>query len=175
MAQRLELAGHPFAFRARLEQDPRPQPAAQHGRQPLAARPLVGDAPVAVAGQSWLFALLLALGAELRLGQVVRARRSDLDLIAETFKVLRRGKKRGTVAHLTVGQLAAKRIRGRIRGEAAPRGSGTGSRVPVPHSRRTPQLSQNPNPNPEPNKPRRFRVTHKRLHRLRMTNGPASS
>jgi len=55
------------------------------------------------------FALVLALGAELRLGQVVRARRADLDLGAGTFAVRRRGKKRGTIVKLTAGQLAAAR------------------------------------------------------------------
>lgn len=49
--------------------------------------------------------LLLALGAELRLGQVVRCRRSDLDLAHATLTVRGRGKKRGTVVELTPGQM----------------------------------------------------------------------
>lgn len=53
------------------------------------------------------FGLLMALGAELRLGQVARCRRSDLDLERRTFKVPGRGKKRGTVMELTPGQVAA--------------------------------------------------------------------
>lgn len=52
-------------------------------------------------------ALLVALGAELRLGQVVRVRRTDLNLEAQTLTVRGAGKKRGTVVGLTPGQLAA--------------------------------------------------------------------
>jgi integrase len=54
--------------------------------------------------------LLLALGAELRLGQVRRAKRSDLDLEAGEFgrfTVRGAGDKRGTVVDLTRGQRAA--------------------------------------------------------------------
>jgi integrase len=51
--------------------------------------------------------LLLALGAELRLGQVARARRSDLDLVKGLFRSPGRGKKRGVLVELTRGQLAA--------------------------------------------------------------------
>ena len=51
------------------------------------------------------FALLLALGAELRLGQVARARRSDLDETARTLTI--RGRKRGAVVTLTDGQMRA--------------------------------------------------------------------
>ena len=83
---------------ARADYEPaRPRHTLQEMRAILSAAPQVDPR----------FALLLALGAELRLGQVVRARRSDLDLVAETFKVGRRGKKRGTVVHLTLGQVAA--------------------------------------------------------------------
>lgn len=53
------------------------------------------------------FALLLSLGAELRLGQVVRARRSDLDLDNNTFTIRGRAKKRGVVVVMTAGQRAA--------------------------------------------------------------------
>lgn len=53
------------------------------------------------------FELLMALGAELRLGQVVRGRRSDLDLEHRTFTVRGRKQKRGTVVKLTAGQMAA--------------------------------------------------------------------
>lgn len=55
------------------------------------------------------FALLLALGAELRLGQVVRCRRGDLHLEEGTLTVRGRGKKRGVTVQLTEGQLAAAR------------------------------------------------------------------
>ncbi|HTG26088.1 MAG TPA: hypothetical protein VK681_39185 [Reyranella sp.] len=51
------------------------------------------------------YGLLLTLGAELRLGQVRKQRRSDVDLEAGTFTVRGRGKKRGAVVHLTTGQL----------------------------------------------------------------------
>lgn len=53
------------------------------------------------------FELLMAIGAELRLGQVVRGRRSDLDLEHRTFTVRGRKQKRGTVVELTGGQMAA--------------------------------------------------------------------
>lgn len=49
--------------------------------------------------------LLLALAAELRPGQGVRARRSDLDLDHKTFTVYGRGHKRGEVVKLTAGQM----------------------------------------------------------------------
>jgi len=55
------------------------------------------------------FGLLMALGAELRLGQVVRCRRSDLDLDHRALTVAGRGKKRGTVVLLTDGQMRAVR------------------------------------------------------------------
>ena len=55
------------------------------------------------------FDLLLELGAELRLGQVVRCRRSDLNLDAGTLTVRSSGKKRGTIVWLTARQLAAVR------------------------------------------------------------------
>jgi hypothetical protein len=54
--------------------------------------------------------LLLALGAELRLGQVKRAKRSDLDLTAGVcgcFTVRGAGDKQGTVVELTRGQRVA--------------------------------------------------------------------
>lgn len=53
------------------------------------------------------FGLLMSLGAELRLGQVVRARRSDLNLEHNALTVRARGKKKGTVVLLTAGQRAA--------------------------------------------------------------------
>ena len=53
------------------------------------------------------FGLLVSLGAELRLGQVVRCRRSDLDLDARTLLVPTSGKKRGVLQKLTSGQVAA--------------------------------------------------------------------
>ena len=53
------------------------------------------------------FGLLMALGAELRLGQVVRCRRSDLDLTHGALTVAGRGRKRGTVVLLTAGQRRA--------------------------------------------------------------------
>ena len=53
------------------------------------------------------FDLMLALGAELRLGQVRRAWRSDLDLEAGTFTVRSHGHKRGEDIYLTEDQLHA--------------------------------------------------------------------
>lgn len=53
------------------------------------------------------YALLLALGAELRGGQVVRARRPDVDLTHATFTVFARGRKKGVVVELTAGQVRA--------------------------------------------------------------------
>lgn len=49
--------------------------------------------------------LLLALGAEIRLGQVARARRTDLDLEHASFTVRSSRHKRGTVELLTAGQM----------------------------------------------------------------------
>lgn len=49
--------------------------------------------------------LALALGAELRLGQVIRCRRSDVDLEHATLTVRGRGMKQGVVSKLTAGQL----------------------------------------------------------------------
>ena len=51
------------------------------------------------------FALLMALGAELRLGVVCRAWRSDLMLEEGTFTVRAYGKKRGAIVKLTEGQI----------------------------------------------------------------------
>ena len=53
------------------------------------------------------FALLLAVGAELRLGQVARCRRTDLDLTHRTLTVHASGHKGGAVVKLTKGQFAA--------------------------------------------------------------------
>lgn len=61
------------------------------------------------AGVDPRFRLLFALGAELRLGQVVRAPRSALHLEAGTFRAPGRGKKRGELVVLTPGQLAVVR------------------------------------------------------------------
>lgn len=55
------------------------------------------------------FALLMALGAELRLGQVRRCRRSDLDLEHRTLTVHASGHKEGVVSKLTKGQMIAVR------------------------------------------------------------------
>jgi integrase len=51
------------------------------------------------------FALVMALGAELRIGQVLRCRRTDLDLEHATVTVMGRGHKGGAVVKLTAGQL----------------------------------------------------------------------
>jgi integrase len=53
--------------------------------------------------------LLLQLGAEYRLGQVVRSHRTDLDLDAGTLFVHGRGRKGGELIALTEGQMAAVR------------------------------------------------------------------
>jgi hypothetical protein len=55
------------------------------------------------------FELLMVLGAEQRLGQVVRAWRSALDLDKGLFRIPTRGKKTGAVLELTTGQLAVVR------------------------------------------------------------------
>lgn len=55
------------------------------------------------------YALLIALGAELRGGQVVRARRTDLDFDHATFTVWGRGHKKGEIVKLTPGQMRAAR------------------------------------------------------------------
>jgi hypothetical protein len=51
--------------------------------------------------------LLLKLGAEYRLGQVVRSWRSDLDVQARTLRVHGQGKKGGATIDLTDGQMVA--------------------------------------------------------------------
>jgi integrase len=52
------------------------------------------------------FALLMVLGAELRLGQVVRCRRTDLELEAGKLRVPGAGTKKGTTVKLTEAQRA---------------------------------------------------------------------
>lgn len=51
------------------------------------------------------FALAMALGAELRLGQVLRCRRADVSLEHASLTVRGKGHKQGTIVHLTDGQL----------------------------------------------------------------------
>ena len=63
-------------------------------------------------------ALALELGTELRLGQVLRARRSDLALNTGRFTVRGRGRKAGTVVELIPTQLAA--VRAALAGHLAP-------------------------------------------------------
>ncbi len=75
----------------------RPRYTLEEMRKILAAAPLVDPR----------FALLVALGAELRLGQVRRARRSDIDTEQRTFTARGAGKKKGTIVELTRGQWAA--------------------------------------------------------------------
>lgn len=53
------------------------------------------------------FGLMVAIGAELRLGQVLRVRRHDLDLPGKTVKIRGAGKKRGTTVEFTPGQYAS--------------------------------------------------------------------
>lgn len=53
------------------------------------------------------FALLMALGAELRLGQVARCRRSDLNTATGELKVRGARQKKGALVTLTAGQVAA--------------------------------------------------------------------
>jgi integrase len=61
---------------------------------------------MAVAGQvDPRLELALSLGAELRLGQVIRCRRSDLNLEHKTFTVRGKGHKRGETVMLTDGQM----------------------------------------------------------------------
>lgn len=51
------------------------------------------------------FELAMALGAELRLGQVLRCRRADLSIEHATLTVQGRGHKQGAKEHLTAGQM----------------------------------------------------------------------
>jgi len=51
------------------------------------------------------FELAMVLGAELRLGQVIRCRRPHLSLEHATLTVPGKGHKKGAVAHLTAGQM----------------------------------------------------------------------
>ena len=51
--------------------------------------------------------VLLTLGADLRVGQVVGARRSQLNLVANTLTVYGRRTKKGTTVELTPGQRRA--------------------------------------------------------------------
>lgn len=53
------------------------------------------------------FGFLLAIGAEYRLGQVVRVRRVHIDPLAGTVQIVGAGKKRGAVIQLTGQQIAA--------------------------------------------------------------------
>jgi hypothetical protein len=53
----------------------------------------------------------MALGAELRLGQVIRCRRPDLSLEHATLTVRGKGHKKGAVEHLTAGQMRVVRTR----------------------------------------------------------------
>ena len=62
-------------------------------------------------------ALALELGTELRLGQVLRARRSDLRLESNSFRVRGRGRKAGTIVELIPTQLAA--VKGALSGHLA--------------------------------------------------------
>jgi integrase len=55
------------------------------------------------------FELLMALGAEQRLGQVLRGRRPDLSLEHATLTVRGKHHKKGTVEHLTAGQMVVVR------------------------------------------------------------------
>lgn len=75
-------------------------------------RPRHTDAEVrAILEKSWArdprFGFMMALGAELRLGQVARAKRSDLDMDANTFTVRGSGDKKGETIELTDGQQSA--------------------------------------------------------------------
>jgi len=77
-------------------------------------RAIIGRAPLV----DPRFALMIALGAELRLGQVRRARRSHLDMEKGLFRTPGRGDKRGALVELTRGQLVA--VRGALAGYLAP-------------------------------------------------------
>jgi len=83
---------------ARADYEPkRPRYTLEEMRKILAAAPQVDPR----------LELLVALGAELRLGQVLRARRSDLNLEAGAFTVPGIRGKRGVREYLTGGQIAA--------------------------------------------------------------------
>jgi integrase len=79
---------------------------------PEPSRPRHTDAQArAIIAKSWdvdpRFGLMMALGAELRLGQVARARRSQLKLEEKTFQVFGAGAKQGETIDLTAGQMEA--------------------------------------------------------------------
>jgi integrase len=82
---------------ARDPQPSRPRHTLEEMRAILAAAPSIDPR----------LALLLMLGAEYRLGQVIRARRSDLNLDVGSLEVFGQGKKGGEKIMLTPGQLAA--------------------------------------------------------------------
>ena len=86
--------------------------ASHGGRLPEPARPRFTLAEMrALIVAAWdtdpRFGLLMALGAEQRLGQVARCRRTDLDLEHKSLRVPGRGKKRAPVLLLTDGQMRA--------------------------------------------------------------------
>lgn len=87
--------------------------AAKHGgRLPAPARPRHSLAEMrailkAAPAVDPRFALMMALGAELRLGQVARCRRADLNTEHWALTVTGSGKKKGTVVLLTKGQQLA--------------------------------------------------------------------
>jgi integrase len=82
---------------ARDPQPSRPRHTLEEMRAIIAAAPSVDPR----------LALLLTLGAEYRLGQVIRAHRSDLNLDVGSLEVFGQGKKGGEKIMLTPGQLAA--------------------------------------------------------------------
>lgn len=80
------------------------EPVVQRPRHTIdEARAIIAQAPAV----DPRFALLIQLGAELRLGQVLRARRVHLDLEKGLFRTPGRGEKTGALIELTAGQRAA--------------------------------------------------------------------
>ncbi len=86
--------------------------ASHGGRLPEPAKPRhTLDEMRALLEKAWdtdpRFGLLMALGAEQRLGQVARCRRSDLNLEHKTLRIPGRGKKKAPIVLLTAGQVHA--------------------------------------------------------------------
>ena len=82
------------------------------GRDPQPNRPrFEHDIALKILAVTWdvdpRFGLLMDLGAELRLGQVARCRRADLDLEHRTLRVIGAGRKGGTMIDLTDGQVSS--------------------------------------------------------------------
>jgi integrase len=99
----------PSDWRGRVLADWRLHHEGEHDPEPDRPRYTVDEVrrflPAAMAVDP-RFALLVAIGAEQRPGQVARVRRSQVDRRAGTVDLKRRGKKKGAVIQMTPGQRA---------------------------------------------------------------------